>query len=261
MIRKVSIFWYVMIGIIFSQQGFADTPRLILDHLFVYKNQVVDYRISVQGEIPLKEETKGFIPFWNKGGEEVLAAAKVLTGTGNVRIRGRGSLDSGAKFKIKKFNYDSSMMVTINGKTHNIKKAEEMGTDVRVNLELQENWNGKFNWDIETSDPEADSHRLSMLKRIIPQKIPDSPHTGYTIEYDYNYPGNSIYEYVTSNAMGTFRWRYILSSSYSKEYKEEVNTVDQEQYDNDRQKPKDYPVPKGKLGPPLDQIKWDFVDD
>jgi len=153
------------------------------------------------------------------------------------------------------------MIVTINGKTHHIKRPEEMGTDVRVNLELQENWNGKFNWDIETSDPEVDSYRLAMLKRIIPQKIPDSPHTGYTIEYDYNYPGNTTYEYVTSNAMGTFRWRYIFSSSHSQDNCKRINPIDQERFDDKRPKPKDYPVLKGKLGPPLDQIKWDLVDD
>ena len=106
MIRKVSIFWYVMIGIIFSQEVLAKDPSLIIDHLFVYKNQVVDYRISVQGEIPLKVEGKGDILFWNPGGEEILMMAIALTGTGSVRIRGRGSLDSGGKFKIKKFNYE-----------------------------------------------------------------------------------------------------------------------------------------------------------
>ena len=148
MIRAVSIFWYIVIGVIFSQETFADTQtqRLILDHLFVYKNQVVDYRISVRGEVPITWETKGVVLVWfptssvhdlvPKEKQRPMQVAAAI-GTGRVSIRGRGSLDSGGKFKIQKINYDSSMMVTVNGIERYIKAQKIIdGSHFVVNLEL-----------------------------------------------------------------------------------------------------------------------------
>lgn len=260
MIRAVSIFWYIVIGVIFSQEAIAETNTLILDHLFVYKNQMVNYRISVQGEIPLKLEGKGLERSWNKDGKESTLPAIAVTGTGKVSIQGRGSMNPGAGFTVHKINYDSSMTIAINGKTRVIKAPEGIGSYMFFYLELQENWDGDFNWDIKTSDQKNDSLRLGMLKRIIPKKIPDSPHIGHTIKYSYFFTGNSTYEYITSNAMGTFRWRYIFSPYTSRVYKKIINPVDQERFDNDFPKPKDFiTVSKGELGPPLDQIQWDLV--
>lgn len=263
--RFLSIFMFTMlIVLLFSQEALAETRNLILDHLFVYNNQVVNYRISVQGEILLKLETKGLYYAWAREGKEMLVMATALTGTGKVSIRGRGNMNPGGKFIVHKMNYDSSMTVTINGKTRHIKAPEETGSYLLVNLELQENWDGSFNWDIETSDPKNDSLRLEMFKRIIPQQIPYSPHTGHTIEFDHSFLEYVTYEYVTSNAMGTFRWRYIFCppADNRKAYKNTVNP-DNEQlnFDDDRPKPKDYiPIPKGRLGPPLNQIQWELVD-
>ncbi len=263
MIRKVSVFWYMVIGIIFSQEGFAETRNLLIDHLFVYKNQMVNYRISVQGGIPIDWTMKGFTRCWGWDEHEDLCGAIVWNGSGRVDIRGRGSMNPGGGFTVDKINYDSSMSVTVNGIQRYMKAPKDRGKGsiVLQNLELQENWNGKFNWNIKTSDPKNDSIRLKMLKKIVPQKIPDSPHTGKTIEFDQSSLEFATYEYVTSNAMGTFRWRYILAPSHInlKQYKDLVNDDSQKNFSDDSIKPKDYRMPEGRLGPPLDQIQWDLV--
>ncbi len=264
MIRKVSVLGYMIIGIIFSQAVFAETRNLLIDHLFVYKNQMVNYRISVKGEIKIDWTSKGFVHCWNKKYEEILCDAIVWNGHGRVYIQGRGNMNPGGGFTVHKINYDSSMSITVNGIQRYMKGPKDRaGTLYVQNLELQENWDGKFNWDIKTSDPENDSIRLKMLKKVVPHKIPDSPHTGKTIEFDQSYLENATYEYVTSNAMGTFRWRYILTprSSNRKEFPEHTNAASQDNFDDDLPKPRDYPVPEGRLGPPLDQIQWDLVDD
>ena len=257
-----SFLFVALMILLFSQEALAETPKLILDHLFVYKNQMVNYRISVQGEIPLKLEGKGLVRAWDKGGKETTLPAIALTGTGKVSIRGRGNINPGGGFIVHKINYDSSMTITINGKTRVIKAPEEIGSYMFVNLELQENWDGSFSWDIETSDPKNDSLRLEMFKRIIPKQIPYSPHTGHTIEYSYLFAGNSTYEYVGSDAMGgTYRWRYIFSPFTSKVYEETINPDNQLRFDDDLPKPKDFiKISEGKLGPPLDQIQWELVD-
>lgn len=257
--RRISIFWYVVIGIIFPQEILAEARTLILDHLFVYKNPMVNYRISVQGKIPIDWTMQGFTPCLNRHDQVDLCEAIAWSGNGRVDIQGQGSMNPGGGFTVNKINYDSSMSVTVNGINRYMKAPKDRGEGSIVvhNLELKENWEGSFKWDIKTSDSKNDSIRLKMLKRIVPQKIPDSPHTGKTVEFDESSLEFATYEYVTSNPMGTFRWRYILAPS--KGIKALVNDSSQANFSDDSIKPKDYHMPEGRLGPPLDQIQREIT--
>ena len=128
---------------------------------------------------------------------------------------------------------------------------------------------------------------------MVPTKIPDSPHTGRTIECveDYLYE-DQTYEHVSSvPGMGTFRWRYTVSHHFVTTYKEvpvplprdpkkplerhdtlikvkdnpnvTVNPKnDQQNYTDDRPKPKDYVTTyEPRLGPPLESIVWEIVSE
>ena len=240
--------------------------QLTIDHLFVYSNPMVNYKITVNGTIPV---------YWDENfcvyvkfpllGYEIMQMVSTWSGSGKVKVSGRGSMNAGS-FKVKKINYDSEMHIDIKGKTRYLDT--EKGPIPLLNLALKEEWNGDFNWDIETSDPKNDGLRLDMFKRMVPTKIPDSPHTGRTIECVENYLyEDQTYEHVSSvPGMGTFRWRYTISHRFVKVEGDPTLTAnpknDQQNYTNDRPKPKDYVTTYApRLGPPLESIVWEVVDE
>ena len=117
-------------------------------------------------------------------------------------------------------------------------------------------------WDIVTSDPENDEVRYDMFKQIVPKKNPDSPHTGRTLKYNFDFPGVSTFEHRSSIAgMGTFIWKYSYVSRDAAQYLSEINPPNEQlRYDDDRPKPKDYPISESELGPPLESIQWNLID-
>ena len=261
---------------------------LTLDHLFTYSNPTVNYKISVQGRIPVHYD-EHFAVRVNRYNVENIELVSILSGRGAVKVSGRGSINAGS-FQVKKINYDSQMNIDINGKTRFLNH-EEGGVISVMNLALEENWNGDLNWDIETSDPENDDLRYNMLKMIVPTKIPDSPHTGRTLEFVEGYLyEDETFEHVSSiPGMGTFRWRYTISynfvethtdrpvndpinpenptetSSHYVKVKNQNVTVnpnnEQSNYDDNQPKPNDFVKDyEPRLGPPLESIIWDIVN-
>lgn len=264
--------------------------ELTIDHLFVYSNPMVNYKITVNGTIPVHfdENLCVYVKFPLLG-YEIIQLVSSLSGSGKLKISGRGSMDAGS-FKVKKINYDSEMNIDIKGRTRYIET--EKGPIPLLNLDLKEEWNGDLKWDIETSDPENDDLRYDMLTKIVPTKIPDSPHTGQTIECIEGYLyEDQTYEQVSSiPGMGTFRWRYTLSHHFVKTYRTEIveKPVDpknpdgsradgvkvedkpgvivnpkneQLNFTEDRPKPKDYVTTyEPRLGPPLESIVWELID-
>lgn len=262
--RKTGCFFFCAVLLTFftSLTVSAQDHTLVVDHLFTYKNPIVNYSIHVKGKVPITEVWEGVTYIWGIGEKKITAPASTFTGTGTVTVKGSGNIDTDQKFKVKKLNYDTSMTVTINGKTNYIRAVDKYGSKMFVNLEIQENWNSDLVWDIETSDPENDALRLKLLKAIIPRQIPASPHTGRTIEFEKSFFENTTYEYRTSNAEGDFRWRYTLCwpSSTIQQNKKDVNP-DNEQLNYADPRPKDIiPPPIARLGPPLDQIPWELID-
>jgi len=235
---------------------------LIIDHLFVYNNPTVNYRITVKGQIPVYEDFDNAkeISVKTSLGPQSFAVHN-LYGKGTLNVSGRGSMNLG-QFQVKKINYESSMIVNITGKTDFKENPSYGSASSLIYFALEENWNGSFNWDIETSDPENDALRYDMFKRIVPTKIPDSPHTGRTLKYNDDYPGISTYEHKSViPGMGTFIWKYSYVNRNAAEYQSEINPPNEQlRYNDDRPKPKDYPVPEGELGPPLKDIKWELTD-
>ncbi len=262
--------------------------QLTMDHLFIYNNPTVDYKIAVSGTIPI-HFVENFAVMVKMPTYEYLTFVSTMAGGGQVKVSGRGSMNAGS-FQIKKINYDSEIDINVQGKTRFLEVEE--GVIPLMNLALEEKWNGDLNWDIETSDPENDGLRLDMFKRIAPTKIPDSPHTGRTIECidGYLYE-DQTYEHVSSvPGMGTFRWRYTISFHFVKTYRDVIvddprspndttersshyvrvednrnvtvnPTNDQENYTDDRPKPKDYVTTyEPRLGPPLESIVWNIVN-
>jgi hypothetical protein len=240
---------------------------LIMDHLFVYTNPMVNYKISVEGRIPVQYE-ENFAVYVKLNNKEYLTSVSTLAGSGKVKVSGRGSMNAGS-FKVKKINYDSEININIQGKTRFLEL--ESGDAIPLkNLALKEEWDADLNWDIETSDPENDDLRYEMFRKIVPTKIPDSPHTGRTLEYTESFLyEDQTYEHVSSiPGMGTFRWRYTISYTYAKgEWGEinpelTVNPKNQNRYDKNRPLPKDYiKTHEPKLGPPLESIVWEVVDE
>lgn len=264
--------------------------ELTIDHLFVYNNPMVNYKIAVSGTIPVHfdENFCVYVKFPLLG-YEIIQMVSSLSGSGRVQVSGRGSMDAGS-FKVNKINYDSEMNIDIKGKTRFLET--EKGPIPLLNFALQESWNTDLSWDIETSDPENDDLRYDMLTKIVPTKTPDSPHTGRTIEciegYIYE---DQTYEHVSSiPGMGTFRWRYTISHHFVKTDKNEIEekpvdpkdpdgsrakyvkvedkpklTVNsknnQQNYTDDRPKPKDYVTTYApRLGPPIESIFWELID-
>lgn len=240
--------------------------HLIIDHQFVYNNPMVKYKISVSGRIPVQWD-ENFAVKVKLNGKEYIDLASTLKGSGNLKVSGRGSISAGS-FQVNKINYDSEIHVNLQGKTRYLE--QEDGSVVPVmNLALEESWNGDLKWDIETSDPENDDLRYDMLKKIIPTKTPESPHTGRTLEYIKGYLyEDQTFEHVSSvPGMGTFRWRYTISYSYVKDkYNRDprltVNPKNKQlNFDDNRPKPKDYvKTYEPRLGPPLESIIWDIVN-
>ena len=262
--------------------------QLTIDHLFVYTNPMVNYKITVSGTIPV-HRVENFAVYVKMPTYEFLGWVSTLTGKGKVKVSGSGSINAGS-FKVKKINYVSEIDINVHGKTRFLEV--EKGTIPLLNLALEEKWSGDLNWDIETSDPKNDRLRLDMFKRMVPTKIPDSPHTGRTIECINGYLyEKQTYEQVSSvPGMGTFRWRYTISDHFVKTYddllvkdtrdpknpaethhhfaKVEHNpnvTVDpkndQQDLTDNRPKPKDYVTTyEPRLGPPLESIVWEIVD-
>ncbi len=240
--------------------------HLIIDHQFDYSNPMVNYKISVTGRIPVQYE-ENFAVKVRLNGKEYIDLASTLTGSGNLKVSGRGNMSAGS-FKVNKINYDSQIHVNLRGKTRYLE--QEDGSVIPVmNLALDENWNGDLNWDIETSDPENDDLRYNMFKKIVPTKIPDSPHTGKTLEYitGYLYEDQTFQTVSSVPGMGTFRWRYTISYSYVKdkyntEPKLTVNPKNKQlNFDDKRPKPKDYvKTYEPRLGPPLESIVWEIID-
>jgi len=262
---------------------------LIIDHLFVYTNPMVNYRISVEGKIPVHYEER-FAVYVKQYDHEYLFFVSSLAGSGKVKVSGRGSINAGS-FQVKKINYDSEINIDIQGKTRYL---ELEGGDVLnlKNLALKEEWNADLNWDIETSDPKNDALRYDMFKHIVPTKIPDSPHTGRTLEYAESFLyEDQTYEHVSSiPGMGTFRWRYTIiynfvethtdspvndprnpenrteTSSHYVKVKNQNVTVnpnnEQSNYDDNKPKPEDFVKDyEPRLGPPLESIIWEVVDE
>ncbi|MBN2862191.1 MAG: hypothetical protein JXN62_03450 [Bacteroidales bacterium] len=239
--------------------------HLIIDHQFVYNNPMVNYKISVTGRIPVQYE-ENFAVKVKLYDKEYIDLASTLTGSGKLKVSGRGSMNAGS-FQVNKINYDSEIHVNIQGKTRYLE--QEDGSVIPVmNLALKETWNGDLKWDIETSDPENDDVRYNMLTKIVPTKIPDSPHTGKTLEYitGYLYEDQTFGHTSSVPGMGTFRWRYTISYTYVKgksntEPKLTVNPKDQSRFDDNRPKPEDYvKTYEPRLGPPLESIVWEIID-
>lgn len=235
----------------------ASGPTLILDHVFTYNNPMVNYTITVRGEVPISEEPVGKVECCHGKWERIVG---YLSGSGIVTVTGKGSMSAG-QFQVKKINYTAKMRIQVNGKTACFEEPESHCLTLFSIISLEETWLDDMEWEIETSDPENDSYRYEMFKRIVPTKIPDSPHTGRTLKYQYDYPGVSIYEHNSSaGGQGTYKWKYAYVSSNAEQYYKEVNLpTEQLNYDDDRPKPKDYPVPEGELGPPLESVSWDLV--
>jgi hypothetical protein len=251
-------------GLVSSQSDYIKC-HLIIDHQFVYSNPMVNYEISVTGRIPVQYE-ENFAVKVKLYDKEYIDLASTLTGRGNLKVSGRGSINAGS-FQVNKINYDSQIHVNIQGKTRYLE--QEDGSVIPVmNLALEENWNGDLNWDIETSDPENDDLRYNMFKNIVPTKIPGSPHTGKTLEYitGYLYEDQTFQTVSSVPGMGTFRWRYTISYTYVKdkydtEPKLTVNPKNQSRFDDNRPKPKDYvKTYEPRLGPPLESIEWEIID-
>ena len=239
--------------------------QLTIDHLFVYNNPVVNYKITVSGTIPI-HFVENFAVKVKMPAYEYIELVSTMAGSGKVKVSGRGSMNAGS-FMVKKINYDSEIDINVQGKTRFLEV--EKGAIPLMNLALEEEWNGDFDWDIETSDPKNDGLRLDMFKRMVPTKIPDSPHTGRTIECIDGYLlEDQTYEHVSSiPGMGTFRWRYTISfhfvkDKYNEDPKLTVNPKNEQlNLTNDRPKPKDYITTyEPRLGPPLESIVWNIVN-
>jgi len=262
--------------------------HLTIDHQFNYSNPMVNYKISVTGRIPVKYE-ENFAVKVRLYGKEYIDLASTLTGSGNLKVSGRGNISAGS-FQVNKIDYDSQISVNLQGKTRYLEQKDGSVIPV-MNLALKETWNGDLNWDIETSDPENDDVRYDMLKNIVPTKIPDSPHTGKTLEYisGYLYEDQTFQTVSSVPGMGTFRWRYTISYAYVKSYIDRpvedprdpenptertshlvkvednpiitVNPKDQSRFDDNRPKPEDYvKTYEPRLGPPLESIEWEIID-
>lgn len=258
--------------------------HLTIDHQFNYSNPMVNYKISVTGRIPVHYD-ESFAVRVNRNNVENIELVSILSGRGTVKVSGRGSINAGS-FQVKKINYDSQINIDINGKTRFLN--HEGGVISVMNLALEENWNGDLNWDIETSDPENDDLRYDMLKNIVPTKIPDSPHTGRTLEFAEGYLyKDQTFEHVSSiPGMGTFRWRYTIIYNIAEGVASDRPVLDpinpekpahyvkvkiqntdvnpdneQSNYDDNQPKPEDFVKDyEPRLGPPLESIEWEIVD-
>jgi len=258
--------------------------HLTIDHQFNYSNPMVNYKISVTGRIPFHYD-ESFAVRVNRNNVENIELVSILSGRGTVKVSGRGSINAGS-FQVKKINYDSQINIDINGKTRFLN--HEGGVISVMNLALEENWNGDLNWDIETSDPENDDLRYNMLKMIVPTKIPDSPHTGRTLEFVEGYLyKDETFEHVSSiPGMGTFRWRYTIIYNIAEGAANDRPVLDpinpekpahyvkvkiqnpdvnpdneQSNYDDNQPKPEDFVKNyEPRLGPPLESIIWDIVN-
>lgn len=242
----------------YSAPDLESGPHLIVDHVFNYNNPTVTYKITVRGEIPIQVNPLGKISCCEGTQERIVSN---LSGSGIVTISGRGSLNMPG-FQVERLNYNAKMRIQINGKTTCFEEPKSHCLTLYSFISLEETWLDNIEWDIITSDPENDALRYDMFKQIAPTRIPDSPHTGRTLKYQYDYPGISAFEHQSTIAgMGTFKWKYIYSSSSAEQYYREINPPNEQlNYDDDRPKPKDYPVPEGELGPPLESITWDLID-
>lgn len=262
----LAVFLFQSSGLSLNAQSDFSKRFLIIDHLFIYNNPTVDYRITVKGKVQVTSKMEGFVRVKQRDGSDSMTTVSSLSGEGTIKVTGRGSMKLG-KFSVKKINYDSTMTAILTGKTRFVNAPENNEPREFANLALKENWDGDFTWDIETSDPKNDSLRLDMLKMMVPRKIPNSPHTGRTLEYYVGpSPKNNTYEKVDSvPGMGTFRWRYTYPPGDAHDPGRDNTTVNpagsQANFDDDRPKPKDYiNPPPPKLGPPIEQIDWDLVD-
>jgi len=236
----------------------SNGPYVIINHIFTYNNPTTKYTITVKGEIFINEDDHREVRCCS--GTDTMIVS-MLSGSGTVKVYGRGSMNMGS-FQVEKLNYDSDMNIVIKGKTHCLDKPGADCYTKYSSISFEESWSKEMEWDITTSDPENDDIRYDMLKRIAPTQIPVSPHTGRTLRFDYNYPGPGKYEQTsTAHGIGTYKWSYTYVSGNAARYSSDINPhTEQLNYDDDQPKPKDYPVPVGVLGPPLENITWDLID-
>ena len=243
---------------IYSRSNPISGSTLIIDHEFKYSNSMMNYTITVRGEVPVNQDYAGYISCCQGKGERPVF---YLSGSGIVNVYGRGSITL-EDFQIKKLNYNAKMRIQIDGKTTCFEEPELFCLTSFGCISLKETWLNDMQWDIVTSDPENDDVRINMFKQIVPTKIPVSPHTGRTLKFNLDHGSIRVYEHVSAApGVGTFKWKYSYVPSNAEQYYKEVNPPgEQLRYDETKGLPKDYPVSKEELGPPLESIKWDLID-
>jgi hypothetical protein len=241
-----------------SESNPASGPTLRIDHEFKYNNPMMNYTITVRGEVPINEDYAGFISCCQGKGKRPVF---YLSGSGIVNVYGKGSMHID-DFQVKKLNYNAKMRIQIKGKTTCFEEPELFCLTVFGCISLEETWLDDIKWDIVTSDPENDDLRINMFKQIAPTKIPVSPHTGRTLKFNFDHGSIRVYEHESSaGGVGTFKWQYSYVPSNAEQYYKEVNPPgEQLRYDETKGLPKDYPVSKEELGPPLESIIWDLID-
>ncbi len=230
------------------------------DHYYEWNDEGIKMEITVKGNV----EIKSIENFTVKKSENCLEVGdidvvSILGGEGEVTAKGVATLGDEPEDLVY-MDFTVPVKVKIKGKSSYPYDQELKGCVQLYNLQLEESWTEKVNWNVNTGDPETDA----MVKSLLPINLGGNTFKMEQKTLEFNrypcYVENELIleEEAFMNAgypmKGKIKYKINLTGC--------IKIGSALQYDiNESVQPyEQYNFPKLHWGPPLETIKWEIVE-